>query len=151
MSSFLYMCACTMPHTFFYDSKFYFPLRQLVAILVSEPSVVLWLPREGGGVTTKGVFHQRLSSTKGHLPPKVVFHRRLSSTKGCLPPTITPWLILYLWEQSTYQISASYLQCMKHDAWCLRHDAWCMMHDAWCVMHDAWCMMHYAWCMMLDA
>ena len=36
-------------------------------------------------------------------------HWRLSSTEDHLPPTITPWLILYLWKQSTYQISACYL------------------------------------------
>ena len=29
--------------------------------------------------------HQRLSSTKGRLPPKVIFHRRSSSTEGCPP------------------------------------------------------------------
>ena len=60
------------------------------------------------------VFHWRLSFTKSRLPVKVVFHQRLFSTKdclplkvvfteGCLPPTI------YLWDQSTYQISASFL------------------------------------------
>ena len=31
MSSFLYMCACTMPHKSFHDVKFYFWLRQLIA------------------------------------------------------------------------------------------------------------------------
>ena len=25
---------------------------------------------------------------------------------------------IHLWDQSTYQISASFLQCMMHDAWC---------------------------------
>ena len=54
------------------------------------------------------VFLQRSSFTEGHLPPKVVFHWRLSSTKGRLPPTITPWLIIYLWEKSTHQIAAFY-------------------------------------------
>ena len=58
---------------------------------------------------------QGSSPTKSHLPPKVVFHHRSSSTKGRLPPTTTHWLILYLWEQSGYHISASYLQCMMHD------------------------------------
>ena len=79
----------------------------------------------------KVVFHQRSSSTEGRLPPKVAFHRRLSSTQGCLPPKVTfhqkssstegylpPKLVFpqkvvfhhqYFWEQSTYQISASYL------------------------------------------
>ena len=32
--------------------------------------------------------NQRLSSTKGCLPPKVIFHQRLSSTKGCFPPKV---------------------------------------------------------------
>ena len=41
-------------------------------------------------------------------------------------------MILHLWDQSTYQISASYLQCMMHEARCLMHDTWCMKHDAWC-------------------
>ena len=71
-----------------------------------------------GRLPLKVIFQQRSSSTGGRLPPEVVFHRWSSSTEGCLPPTITPWLILYLWQQSTYQISASYLQCMMHDAWC---------------------------------
>ena len=62
-----------------------------------------------GCLLPKVVFHRRLSSTKSRLPPKVIFHRRSSSTEGRLPPTKTPWLILYLWEQSAYQISASYL------------------------------------------
>ena len=92
-----------------------------------------------GRLPWKVVFHWRSSSTEGHLPPKVVFHRRLSSTKSFIPtegylptkivfkrrasstegrlqPTITPWLILNLWEQTTYQISASYLKCKMHDA-----------------------------------
>ena len=31
-----------------------------------------------------------------------------------------PWLILYLWDQSTYRFSASYLlQCIMQDAWCI--------------------------------
>ena len=89
-----------------------------------------------GGLPTKGhfplkvVFHQRLSSTEGCLPPKVVFikvllslkvvfHQRSSSTKGRLPPKVVfhqrlsstyhNTLIHYLREQSTYQVSASYL------------------------------------------
>ena len=57
-----------------------------------------------GFLPPKVIFHRRPSSTEGHLPPKVVFHQRLSSTGGRLSPTITPWLILYLWEQSTYPI-----------------------------------------------
>ena len=48
----------------------------------------------------------RMSSTEGHLPSKVI------STEGSIPPKdvfhLPPWLILYMWEQSTYQISASY-------------------------------------------
>ena len=56
------------------------------------------------------VFHRRSSSTEGRLPPMVVFHWRSYSTKGRLPPPITPLFILYLLEQSTYQISVSYLQ-----------------------------------------
>merc|ERR1711954_467966 len=83
-----------------------------------------------GRLPSKVVLHQRSSSTEGRLPPKVVFNQRSSSTEGRLqpkviftkvrlPPTITPCLILYLCEQSTYQISASYLQCMmpKKDFW----------------------------------
>ena len=71
-------------------------------------------------LSRKVVFHRRSSSIEGRLPQKVVFHWRSSSTKGCLSLTISPWLILYLWEPSTYQISASYLQCMMfmHDALC---------------------------------
>ena len=75
-----------------------------------------------GCLQPKVVFNQRSSSTKGRHPTKVVFHRRLSSTKGSLPPTITPWFIFILWEQSIYQISASYLQFMMHDAWCMMHN-----------------------------
>ena len=80
-----------------------------------------------GGFPPKVIFHQRLSSTECSLPPKVIYHRRSSSyeghfspnvilhrrsssTKSRLPLTITPWLILYLWEQSTFQISAPYLK-----------------------------------------
>ena len=33
-SFFLHMCACTMPLTVFYDSKFYYRLRQPIAVLV---------------------------------------------------------------------------------------------------------------------
>ena len=62
-----------------------------------------------GCFSPKVVFHIRSSSTKGLPSPKVIFHQRSSSTEGHLPPTITPWLILYLWALSTYQISASYL------------------------------------------
>ena len=81
-----------------------------------------------GRLPPKVIFHQRLSPTYHNtlldlififvrtvnipnlslLPglevassPKVVFHQWLSSTEGCLPPAMT--------EQSTYQISASYL------------------------------------------
>ena len=50
----------------FYDGKFDFRLKQLIAI-------------------PKVIFHQKLSSTEGRLPLKVVFHRWLSSTEGCLP------------------------------------------------------------------
>ena len=57
----------------------------------------------------KAVLHQRLYSTKICLPPRVVFNQRSFSTKSCLPSTIIPWLIVYLWEQSAYQISASYI------------------------------------------
>ena len=82
-----------------------------------------------GCLSTKVIFHRKSSSTEGRLPPKVFFHQRsssnrgglplkVSSTKGCLPPNITLWFILYLWEQSTYQISAFYLQYMMLDAWC---------------------------------
>ena len=53
------------------------------------------------------IFHGRLSSTEGSLAPKVLFHRRSSSTEDHLPPTITPLLILNLWEQSTNQIPVS--------------------------------------------
>ena len=60
-------------------------------------------------IPPKVVFHWRWSSNKSWLPPKVVSHWRLSSTEGRLPPNIAPWLIFYLWEQSIYQISASYL------------------------------------------
>ena len=76
-----------------------------------------------GCLPPKVIFPQWLSSTEGHFPPKVVFYRRSYSTEGCcspvvvllsstnvrLTPTIPPWLILYLWEQSTFQISSSYL------------------------------------------
>ena len=82
-----------------------------------------------GRFPPKVVFYLRSSSTKGRLPPMVVFQQRSSSTKGYLPPTIIPLFILYLWEQSTYQISASYLQCMMLDAWCMMHDAWCNTLD----------------------
>ena len=75
-----------------------------------------------GRLPPKVVFLQRSSFSKGRLPTEWVFHRRLSSTKGCLPPTITPWFILCLWEQSTYQISASYLHYLMLDAWCMIHD-----------------------------
>ena len=66
-------------------------------------------PTTEGCLPQKVIFHRRSSSTKCRLLPKVVSHWRSSSTKGHLPQTITPWLILYLWKQSTYQISASYL------------------------------------------
>ena len=71
----LQMCACTMPHTFFYDDKFYFCLNQLIEI---PPSSTI------GCLPLKVVFHQRSSSTEGCLPPEVVFHQRLSSTGGRL-------------------------------------------------------------------
>ena len=80
-----------------------------------------------GHLPPKLVFRCRLSSTESCLPPMGVFHRRSSSIKGRLPPTITPGFILYLWEQSTYQISASYQQYIMLDSWCMMHDAWCMM------------------------
>ena len=83
----------------------------------------------------KVVFHQRSSSNEGCLPPKVVFLLKVVfkwrlystnghiSTKGCLPLNVvfhrrwssTYHNTLYLWEQSTYQISYCYLQCMMHD------------------------------------
>ena len=62
-----------------------------------------------GHLPTKVVFHRRSSSFEGRLPPKVIFYRRSSFTEGRLSLTITPWLILYLWEKSIYQISVSYL------------------------------------------
>ena len=34
------------------------------------------------------VFHQRPSSTEGHLPPKVIFHQRSAYTEGRLPPKV---------------------------------------------------------------
>ena len=37
------------------------------------------------------IFHQRLSSIKGHLPSKVVINQRSSSIKGCLPFQMLPW------------------------------------------------------------
>ena len=73
------------------------------------------------------VFHWRLSSNKGCLPIKVIFHWRSSSTEGRHPLKVVFHQSLSstyhntLWEQSTYQISASYLQCMIHYAWCLMH------------------------------
>ena len=97
-----------------------------------------------GCLPLKVIFQKRLfsnkrsSSIEGHLPLKVVFHQRSSSTEDCLPPTITLWLILYLWEQST---NLSLLPAM-HDAWFMIHDAWFMMHDSWCMMNDAWWIMH---------
>ena len=132
---FLHTCACTMPHIFFHDGKLYFRLKQLTAISIwaqlccdcqgeESPPKVIFLRRLSsteGHLPPKFVFHWRLSSTKGPLLSKVFFHRRVSSTEGIvlhrrspstkdrLPPNITPWLILYLWEQSSYQISASYL------------------------------------------
>ena len=66
-----------------------------------------------GCLPLKVVFHRRSSSTYGRLPPKVVFHQSLSSTKGC-PPTITFCLILYLWEQSKYKISAKQNETRAH-------------------------------------
>ena len=72
-SSFLHMCSCTMPHTFFYDGKFYFRLRHLIVILVWAQ--LCWLSR--GGVTSKG-----------RLSPKVLLHRRSSSTEGHLPSKV---------------------------------------------------------------
>ena len=60
--SFLSQIPCTMPHTFFYDGKFYFRLRQLTAILI-------WA--------------QLCCDCQGEeSPPKVVFHRSWSSTEG---------------------------------------------------------------------
>ena len=91
MSSFLHKFACTMLHTFFYDGKFYFWLRQLIAIPVWTQ---LWFDFQGGGVTTearlppKAVFQKRSSSTKGCPPLKVVFHGRLFSKEGCFPPKV---------------------------------------------------------------
>ena len=68
MSSFLHMCICTMPHTFFYDSKFYFRLRPLIA---------------------NPVWAQLFCDCQGEASPlKVVFHRRSSYTKSCLPPKV---------------------------------------------------------------
>ena len=37
----------------------------------------------------KNSFPQLVSSIKGHLPTTVVFHQRLSSLKGCLPPKVS--------------------------------------------------------------
>ena len=89
-------------------------LRQVLAVSciwpwlkTSKPTIV-HQSREGR-LPQKVVFHWRLSSTTGHLLQKVFFHQRSSSTEGHLSPTITTWLILHMWEQWTYQISASYL------------------------------------------
>ena len=54
-----------------------------------------------GHLPPKVFFHRRSSSTQGHLPSKIFFHPRSSSSEGHLPPPKTPWLILYLREQST--------------------------------------------------
>ena len=106
ISSFLHTCAsCTMLHIFFYDGKFYFQLRQLIVIPVWAQ---LCCGCQGEESPLKVVFNQRSYSTKGCLPWKIVIHQRSYSIEGHLPPTITPWLILYLAEQSTYQILASY-------------------------------------------
>ena len=94
---------CIMPHTFFYDGRFYFRLRQMTAIPVGAH--MLWFSR--GGVTIKDWLppkvafhrrssHRRLSSPKGRLPPKVVFHQRSSSTEGRLPPKV-----VFHWRSSS--------------------------------------------------
>ena len=44
------------------------------------------------------VFHKKLSSTEGRLPPQVVFHRRISSTEGCLPSMV----VFHRRSSSTY-------------------------------------------------
>ena len=49
------------------------------------------MPQSGVGSMQgpqKVVFHQRLSSIEGCLPPKVIFHRRSSSTEGPLPAKV---------------------------------------------------------------
>ena len=99
-----------MRHTFFFNGKFYFRLRQLIAIPVwaqlwcdcKEKSHHQRSSSTGGCLppkvvshwrssSTKEVYHRRSSSTDSHLPPKVIFHQRssifhcrLSSTKGHL-------------------------------------------------------------------
>ena len=39
-------------------------------------------------LSSKAVFHQRVSSINGHLLSKVAFYQRLSSIKGCLPSKV---------------------------------------------------------------
>ena len=102
MSSCLLMCAYTMLHTFFYNYKKYFWLRQLIAIPVwaqlccecqgedSLPKVVFHRRSSSTEVCPplKVVFHQSLSTTDGRLPSKAIFHRRPTSTIVCLPPKV---------------------------------------------------------------
>ena len=57
ISTFLHMCACTcrMPHTFFFDDKFYFQLRQVIVI----PGLAhLCSGCQGEESTPKVIFHQ---------------------------------------------------------------------------------------------
>ena len=69
MSSFMHLCACT--YTCFYDCKFYFWLRLLIAITVQAQ---LCFDCQGEESAPNVVFHRRSSSNKGCPPPKVVFH-----------------------------------------------------------------------------
>ena len=92
------MCASTIPQKFFYDGKFYFRLRQLIAITVraqlccdyhgeESPPKVIFHRRSSsnkGRLPPKVIFHQISSSIEGHFPLKGVFHRRLSSPEGCV-------------------------------------------------------------------
>ena len=76
MFSYLHTCACTMPHTYFYDGKFYFRYFRLCCDCWVEFTTE-------GRPPPKDVFHQRSASTKRCLPPKIVLHQRPSSTEGC--------------------------------------------------------------------